>query len=172
MINKKTLFNIVYAIAIFSAFTSCVGILNEFLNHTQLYGKSVTNLITYTGRNFWIPFIFYFIAFALCALTVTVIVFYLVGILKDKDRWMVNGCIILTCTIIFVLSLVLFLPLQSLSSHYDKYTLSYYDYMTIYAFRSGVMSFIASSLVILFCNILQSKVKNDRPCFCEDLAQN
>ena len=158
MLNKKTLFNGVYALGLFGAFTSCFGILNELLNLAQLYGKGVGDLLgKYAEKEFWIPLVYYFVTFMLCALTVTLLIFYLVGVLKQKDVWILNLCIIVACVVIFVMSLLLVYFLQDFNSYSELYRLSYYDYLTVYSFRSGAMSFIASAVVILFCNLIQAR---------------
>ena len=46
MLNKKSLFNFVYAIALVGAVISCFDILNELLNVVQLYNVEINNTIT------------------------------------------------------------------------------------------------------------------------------
>lgn len=51
-LNKKSLFNFVYAIALVGAVISCFGILNELLNVVQLYNVEINNTITVKGDAF------------------------------------------------------------------------------------------------------------------------
>ncbi len=160
MLDKKTLFNGVYALALFGAITSCIGILNEFLNIVQLYDKRIENLLSrYNEKDFLIPFIYLLVTFILCAFTVTVLILYLTNVLKGKTVWLPNVCIIVTCVIIFVLSLTFIHQVKYIVHLSPYYSIGSFDYTTLYSFRSLVMSYIASTVTILFCNIIQSVAK-------------
>lgn len=159
MLNKKTLFNGVYALALFGAITSCFGILNELLNLIQLYDKAIDNLLDrFKMKYFLTPFVYHLVAFIICTATVVVLILYLTNVLKEKHVWIPNVCIIITCVTMFVLSLTFIYQVQYLSK-YRYYYLEPFDYTTLYAFRSLAMSYIASVGTILFCNIAQSIVK-------------
>ena len=159
MLNKKTLFNGVYALALFGAITSCIGILNEFLNLVQFWTKGVANLKPYfTKESLWIPFVYHLLAFILCAFTVIILVLSVTNRLKGKYARLPNACIIITCVIIFALSWTLVYPFQY-ESREGLYSVRPFDYTTLYTFRSLVMSYIASVGTILFCNITQSIAK-------------
>ena len=152
MLNKKTLFNGVYALALFGAITSCIGILNELLNLLQLYDRTVINLLnTYGGDDFWIPVIYQLVTFVLCCFTVIVLILYITNILKEKHIWIPNMCIIITCVIIFVLSFTLIYQVEN-----ANYVLKSFHYTTVYAFRTVVLSYIVSVGTVLFCNITES----------------
>ena len=160
MLNKKTLFNAVYALALFGAITSCIGILNELLNLAQLYDKGITNLLAhYEVEDFLIPFIYHLLAFILCTFTVIILILYVTNILKEKQVWIPNACIIITCVIIFALSWTFIYQVQNEAAKQEYYKVAAFDYTTLYTFRSIVMSYIASAGTILFCNITQSIAK-------------
>ncbi len=157
MLNKKAVFNIVYAVALFGAITSCIGILNELLNLAQVCNKGIDNLIAeYTREKFLIPFRYHLVAFSLCAFTVLVLFLYITNVLKEKHVWIPNVCIIITCVIIFVLSWTLIYKVQYKDSYQEFYHIGSFNYTTLYAFRSMIMSYIASVVTVLFCNIVQS----------------
>lgn len=160
MLNKKTLFNGVYALALFGAITSCIGILNELLNLVQLYDKGISNLIAhYEKKDFLIPFVYHLVVFILCAFTVVMLILYVTSILKEKHVLLLNVCIIITCVIIFALSCTLVYQVQYEVYKRDYYNVSAFDYTTLYTFRSIVMSYIASVGTILFCNITEDIAK-------------
>ena len=160
MLNKKTLFNTVYSIALFGAITSCIGILNELLNLIQLYNKGISSLIgQYSWESLSIPFVYHLVAFILCTFTVIMIILHVTNILKEKHDRILNACIITTCVIIFALSLTFIYQLQYEAEYSKRYMLSTFDYTTLYTFRSVVMSYIASVGTILFCNIIECRSK-------------
>lgn len=151
MLNKKSIFNIVYAIALFGAFTSCVGILNELLNFGQLFGSEVNDMYEFTSKSFWIPFVYYFISFIISAVTITFLILHLIN--KFNCKYL-NSLIIISCLILFILSLTLiYLFLDG------WYLMQYYEYLIVYTLRSGIMSFIANMIVIVLCNSIDKKSK-------------
>jgi uncharacterized membrane protein len=157
MLNKKSLFNIVYAIALIGAVSACVGFLSEFLNVAQLHGMNVTGTYTFEGKGFWIPLLYYFFAFVICTFATTMVILHILNVLKDRS--MVNISIIVACGIVFLMSLVLIYFIRYYNDRYQYYYLSYYRYLINYTFRSGALSFIANMGIILFCNIIDSKIQ-------------
>lgn len=157
MLNKKSLFNIVYAIALIGAVMACIGILNEFLNVAQLYEMDIVNTYTFTEKEFWIPFLYYFFAFVISAFAVAMVILHILNV--QKERRIVNISFIAACGTLFVMSIVLVYFLRSYSEYYAEYRLWYYDYLIVYSFRSGVLSFIANMGIILFCNRIDAKSK-------------
>ncbi len=156
MLNKKFMFNIVYAIALIGAVLACIGILNEFLNVAQLHNIHVPNTYTFSEEKFWIPFLYYFFAFIISAFAVTMVILQILNVLKE--RRLVNISIIAACGTLFLMSVVLVYLLRTAST-YHEYNLSYYKYLMIYSFRSGILSFIANMGIILFCNRIDGKSK-------------
>ena len=153
MLNKKSIFNFIYAFALFGAFTSCIGILNELLNISQLFGNEVNDLYEFFGKSFWIPFAYYLVAFIVSAITTTFLILNLVNKFNPNN---INTLIITACIILFALSLTLiYLFLKG------SYFIQYYDYLVTYTFRSGVMSFIANMAVIILCNYINKKAKTE-----------
>ena len=73
MLNKKSLFHFVYAIALVGAIMACIGILNEFLSIAQLYGITVEDALSFKKESYFEPFFFYLLAFLISAGAVTVI---------------------------------------------------------------------------------------------------
>ena len=45
MLNKKTVFNIVYGLALVGVISGCFGMLNEYLNVAQISGRAISNVI-------------------------------------------------------------------------------------------------------------------------------
>lgn len=153
MLNKKSLFNIVYAIALIGAVMACIGMLNEFLNVAQLHDTRVSNTHTFTEEKFWIPYLYYFFAFIISAFAVTMVILHILDI--QKKRHIVNISIIAACGTLFLMSIVLAYFLRDVDGgRYFEYNLSYYKYLIIYSFRSGVLSFIANMGIILFCDFI------------------
>lgn len=153
MLNKKTLFNVVYAIAFFSMITSCFGILNELLNLVDLYDKRVYSLVTrYDGEEFSTIFTYFLISFCLCALTTIVLLVCMKSIAKGNLIWVPNLFIAITCIAILILSLTLFFQLGSVDN--NTVSISSFEYTLIYAFRSIVLSYIASAMTLFVCNII------------------
>ena len=158
MLNKKTILNAVYAIGLFGAITSCIGFLNEIIMLIQLYNKRVINLSSFTKNNLKIPLIFYSIAFILSVFIILLSFLYLSNVLKEKHINIINVCIALSCIILIVLLLSIIPQLTKFYSgnYVEEYTLTYANYLTAYTYHSGVMSFVASSITILVCNIIHS----------------
>ena len=165
MLNKKTLFNGVYALALFGAITSCIGILNEFLNLAQLYDVYVIDAYEFVRRYFWVPFFFYLITFVICTFAVTLQILFVLGKHERNRIFSLNISIIASCAIVFLLSLIFVYILRG-----DNHSLEYFEYLINYTFRSGVMSFIASMGVILICNIIEIK-SLDQSAAADDVTQ-
>ena len=166
MLNKKSIFNIVYAIALFGAFTSCVGILNELLNVVQLNDTYIKATYTFTQKEFFLPLSFYILAFIISALTFIIAISNLINIdslKKFSISKYKNIIIIAACAVLFVMTVILVYLLRdkyiiNLPVNY-KYTLGYYEYLIIYTLRSGIMSFIANMFVIVLLNSIDKKSK-------------
>lgn len=156
MLNKKSLFNIVYAIALIGAVMACIGMLNEFLNVAQLYDVYVVNTHTFSEEDYWIPFLYYFFAFVISAFAVTMVILHILNVLKE--RRIVSISIIAACGILFLMSCVLVYLLRY-DVGYHEYFLQYYDYLIVYSLRSGVLSFIANMGILWFCNRIDDKSK-------------
>ena len=159
MLNKKTLFNFVYALALVGAITACVGFLNEVLNLTNLFDMEATNLSAFHGKDYTEQLILFLIAFLLSALATAAVIFDLIRVLTREtthSRLVMLGLPIV-CAILLVTPLILTLFLRGFSSYFDTYFISNYDYLQIYALRSGVMSFLASMGIIWTCNFIENK---------------
>ena len=155
MLDKKSLFNFVYAIALVGAVMSCIGILNEFLNISQLYKITITSMITMKGESYFVPFFFYLVAFIISAFAVTLVIFRLLGNSK-LNKANVNAVLFVACIILLLMSFVFILFLRKYSKFYY---LPYSKYLFYYTFRTGVMSFVANMGVILVCNLVDEKNK-------------
>lgn len=161
MLNKKTLFNGVYAVALFSAISTCFGIFNELLNIMQLYDKEIVNLLnSYKNEDFFIPFFYFLLTFIVCAATVVILILSLTNKLDEKYARLPNVSIIASCAVTFILACTFIYLIQRYSAFADYYFIRSFDYTTLYTFRSLVMSYIASVGTILLCNIIQSKTEN------------
>jgi hypothetical protein len=158
MLNKKSLYNMVYAIAFVGVVLSCIGILNEFLNISQLGGVKIINTITIKKETFFVPFFFYLFAFVISAISIAFIVLNLFGVLKINKK-IVNITILVSCVVLFISSFVLLFFFREYIERSDLYQINYFDYLIYYTFRSGIMSYIANMGIILTCNIIDSKCK-------------
>lgn len=157
MLNKKSLFHFVYAIALVGAIISCVGILNEFLNIVQLYGVYISGTITVKYQNYFEPLCFYLAAFIISAFSVFLLLRQLFG--KSKiNKTFANVMIAMACTILLIMSFAFLFVLKGEGS-YVRERLEYFNYLHYYTFRSGVMSFVANMGIILVCNRLDAKYK-------------
>ena len=161
MLNKKSLFNLVYAIALVGAIMACVGILNELLNVLQLRGVLVQNTVNMKEETFMEPFLFYLIAFLVSAVAVAFLLLYMLG---KINKIAVNSVLAAACAVMLVLSFVFIVVIREPSSSKKDYLylIQYFDYMVYYTFRSGVMSFVANVGILLVCNLLDGKCKKEQ----------
>lgn len=157
MLNKKTLFNVVYAIGLVGIFMSCIGFLNEFLTVEQLYGISVTNLATFKGETFWEPFWFYLLCFVISTVAVAVLILWITGVLK-RMAWMVNTLLVLACIALLILSFTFAFNARIWDEYNEKWRMGYYSYMNYYTIRSGVMQFVGIMAIILVCHGIDYKM--------------
>ena len=159
MLNKKTLFNFVYALALVGAITTCVGFLNEVLNLANFFNMSVHNLNDFWGKNYWEQLILFLVAFLLSALATVAVIFDLIRVLTREtthSRLVMLG-IPIVCVILLAISMVFVFFLRYLSYSGKELRVSNYNYLQIYALRSGVMSFLASMGIIWTCNFIENK---------------
>ena len=164
MLNKKSLFHFVYAIALVGAIMACIGILNEFLSIAQLHGVAINNTITLKKESYFEPFFFYLLAFLVSAGAVAVLLLHLFEIVK-LDRKTVNIILLSACGVLLVMSFVF---LYFLGYHYkwtdyfsketgESYRIEYFNYIIYYTFRTAVMSFLANMGVVLACHLIDGK---------------
>lgn len=152
MLNKKSLFHFVYAIALVGAVMSCIGILNEFLNILQLYNISIIGTIYVAYKAYLAPLFFYLSAFIVSAFAITLFCLQLFE--KTKlDKKTVNILIAVACGVLLIMSFVFIFVLKKDTK------LEYFNYLHYYTFRSGVMSFVANMGIIFACNWLEEKCK-------------
>lgn len=151
MLNKKQIFNIVYAVALIGAVTSCIGILNELLQVVQLHEVRVTDFVTFKNDKFWIPFWFYLIGFLIGAAAV---VFVLLQFKHPQKTRYTNIVLIVAMVLLLVLSFCMLYSFRFYWQKDDSYSLGYSSYLVIYTFRSSVMSLILHLGTILVCNII------------------
>lgn len=162
MLNKKSIFNFVYAIALVGAILSCIGILNEFLNIAQLYATYVVNTVELTKARYFEPFVFYLLAFLVSAFAVTMLVLHLFGMLKLNKRT-VDIILLSACAVLLIMSFVIVFVLRNSSSSSKLYTMPYFNYLVYYTFRSGVMSFVANMGILLLCHLMEAKSEKAEP---------
>ncbi len=177
MLNKKSIFNFVYAIALVGAIISCVGILSEFLNIAQLYRVEVYNERTMSSElpYYTYSFLFYVVAFLISASAVALMLLSLFGKINLSKK-SVNIIISVACAVLFIMSFVIFYvlrykPGEEYSSYY--YTditasISSMNYVTYYSFRTCIMSFVANAGIIVACNVLNEKCKKNDAESSED----
>ncbi len=164
MLNKKSIFNFVYAIALVGAIISCIGILSEFLNIAQLYRVQVYNENTMSSElpYYTYSFLFYIVAFLISASAVALMLLSLFGKIKLSKK-SVNIIISVACAVLFIMSFVIFYVLRYKTDgrYYTGIiaSLASMNYVTYYTFRACIMSFIANAGIVVACNVLNEKCK-------------
>ena len=153
MLNKKTVFNFVYAIGIIGLITTCVGFLNEVIGLVQLMCGTVVESLWGTGWHETVIFCFYLVTFFISAFVATVVILKRFGTLKWKKA---NLICIICCAVMLVLSLALVYILARKTSRYPQY-LNYRYYTFCYPLRTGAMSFIAYFGIVLGCDIIEKR---------------
>lgn len=153
MLNKKTVFNFVYAIGIIGLITTCIGFLNEIMGLVQLMCGIVVENLWYTGWRETVIFCFYLVTFFISAFVATVVILKRFGTLKWKKA---NLICIICCAVMLVLSLALIYLLKRQPSVYS-YNLIYRYYTFYYTLRTGAMSFIAYFGIVLGCDIIEKR---------------
>ena len=165
MLNKKSIFNFVYAIALVGAIISCIGILSEFLNIAQLSRVRVYDsyIMGTEYQYFTKSFLFYLFAFIISASTVALMLLSLFGKIKLSKK-NVNIIISVACAVLFIMSLIIIFVLRhKFKSGRDGCTssLESFNYLTYYTFRTCIMSFVANAGIVVACNILNEKCKKN-----------
>ena len=157
MLNKKTVFNIVYGLVLVGVISGCFGMLNEFLNVAQISGRAITNV---TGGIYerWAALAYPRAAFIVCALTTVVLLLCIPAVSKGKLVWIPNLCILIACVVVLILSLRLIGRLERFNN-YGTPTINNFNYTIIYAFRSVVLSYVASAVTLFVCNFIHAKTK-------------
>ena len=114
MLNKKSIFNFVYAIALVGAIISCVGILSELLNIAQLYRVKVYDscIMGTAYQYFTKSFLFYLFAFIISASAVALMLLSLFGKIKLSKK-SVNIIISVACAVLFIMSLIIIFVLRN-----------------------------------------------------------
>ena len=156
MLNKKTVFNIVYGLALVGVISGCFGMLNEYLNVAQISGRAISNVI---GRyENWAALAYPRTAFIVCALTTVVLLLCIPAVSKGKLVWIPNLCILIACVVVLILSLRLIGRLERFNN-YGTPTINNFNYTIIYAFRSVTLSYVASAVTLFVCNIIHAKTQ-------------
>ena len=166
MLNKKSVFNFVYAIALVGAIISCIGILSEFLNIAQLYRVKVYDsyIMGRGSKYFTESFLFYLFAFIISASAVALMLLSLFGKIKLSKK-NVNIIISVACSVLFIMSLIIIFVLRNKfkfgSDGGCTSSLQNFNYLTYYTFRMCIMSFIANAGIVVACNVLNEKCKKN-----------
>lgn len=155
MLNKKTVFNIVYGLALVGVISACFGMLNEFLNVAQISGRVITNVGTYES---WPALAYPRTAFIVCALATVVLLLCIPAVSKGKLVWIPNLCILIACVVVLILSLRLIGRLERFNL-YGTPVIDNFNYTIIYAFRSVALSYVASAVTLFVCNIIHAKTQ-------------
>ena len=153
MLNKKTVFNIVYGLALVGVISGCFGMLNEYLNVAQISGRAISNVIGKYEN--WAALAYPRTAFIVCAVTTVVLLLCIPAVSKGKLVWIPNLCILIACVVVLILSLRLIGRLEI-----NRYgAIHNFDYTIIYAFRSVALSYVASAVTLFVCNIIHAKTQ-------------
>ena len=159
MINKKTVFQFVYAIAFVGTILSCIGILNELLNIAQLYGLCIGGSVGYIKKgDYFVPFAFYLAAFVISALVALLLVLRTCGAIK-RSKKTVSVLVLVACAVLIALSVVFIFVIREGEITYRHGNLKYFNYMHYYAFRTVVMSFVANAGIVWVCDLVDGKRK-------------
>lgn len=147
MLNKKMVFNFVYAIGLIGLITTCVGFLSEVIGFIQLFGlDGVQNLWRNRWRDHTI-FYFYLAVFIISAFVAVIAILKRFGTLKWKKA---NLLCIIGCVIMLGLSIALIYV-------FDDSNLNYSYYTFYYALRTGVISFVTYFGIVLGCDIIEKR---------------
>lgn len=172
MINKKTVFQIVYAVALVGTVLSCIGILNELLNIAQLYGLCIGGSVGYiTKGDYFVPFAFYLAAFVISAFATSLLVLRTCGMIK-RSKKNVSVLVLASCAVLIALSVVFIFVIREEEIFYVHGNLKYFNYMHYYAFRTVVMSFVANAGIVWVCDLADGKRKKAQESAAEIVTEN
>ena len=152
MLNKKILFNLLYAIALVGAILTCIDMLTEFLNVAQLYGFGATIFNPrMRGTKYMAPFCLFLGAFVVAAVAILFEVFHLLRAVKKVG--VVNTVEILLCVVLLATSFAVWVLLDTGSTRTEL------EYRFYFAFRSLAMTFSANMGILLVCKWWDSRHK-------------
>lgn len=172
MINKKTVFQIVYAVALVGTVLSCIGILNELLNIAQLYDHYISSVGYIRKKDFFVPFAFYLAAFVISAFAALLLVLRTCGAIK-RCKKTVSVLVLAACAVLIALSVVfIFVIREEVVYSSAKGELEYFNYMHYYALRTVVMSFVANAGIVWVCDLVDGKRKKAQESAAEIVTEN
>ena len=170
MLNKKSVFNFVYAIALVGMVLSCVSILSEFFNISQLYGVNIDGnyILSPEEKYYAVSYFFYLFAFIISSSVAVFIFFDVFNLIKKikMSNKVFTIIICAACGTLFLMSFIIMMCLRyKKDSAYQSYGIIYsldnFLYLIGYTFRTCIMSFIANVGIVVACNILNEKCKKN-----------
>jgi hypothetical protein len=170
MLNKKSIFNFVYAIALVGMVLSCVSILSEFFNISQLYGVNIDGnyILSPEEKYYAVSYFFYLFAFIISSSVAVFIFFDIFNLIKKikMSNKVFTIIICAACGTLFLMSFIIMMCLRyKIDSAYQSYGIIYsldnFIYLIGYTFRTCIMSFIANAGIVVACNVLNEKCKKN-----------
>ena len=170
MLNKKSIFNFVYAIALVGMVLSCVSILSEFFNISQLYGVNIDGnyILSPEEKYYGVSYFFYLFAFIISSSVAVFIFFDVFNLIKKikMSNKVFTIIICAACGTLFLMSFIIMMCLRyKIDSAYQRYGIIYsldnFIYLIGYTFRTCIMSFIANAGIVVACNVLNEKFKKN-----------
>ena len=155
MIDKKQIFQIVYAIALIGAIVTCFGFLSAILELLLTNGVYVRGLGTITNEIFFVPLAYYLVSLLFGVLAVIVSLNSLRGSSNGKRK---TGNAVLVIAIVVLLGLAstmqFFFWLPMVGDYRALYPL---EYSLIGSFRASAMSMVAYFVILIGCNRIRKK---------------
>lgn len=168
MINKKQIFQIVYAIALIGAIIACIGFLASMIELFQLRGVWIRNLGTLDDE--FGPMCKNYQNALICGAVAVVVTLFNVFFGKKLGRWMS----LVNCVVLLVAIVVFFILTLNVQSEFlietKGHTYPEFEslaFSLVSAFRASAMSMVAYLTVLFGCNVIdvicykKEKIKTD-----------
>ena len=163
MFNKKTIFNVVYALAIFGLISTCFEILSELRHFSELhklniYSYDVFELIDSQEKKL---INYYRVIFFLCS--ISTVAFIAMLFLKKKTLVFFGFIIatslsLITCITMFSLNTSLLKFFTDFSFAGDLGSITSDKYLIYTTFRSAAFAFACYAAILVACNVIRCTV--------------
>lgn len=155
MINKKQIFQIVYAIALIGAIITCFGFLSAILELLLLNGIHLRGLGIITNEIFFVPLAYYLVSLLFGVLAVIVSLNSLRGSSNGKRK---TGSAVLVIAIVVLLGLASTMQFIFMLPMFGAYReLNSLEYSLMGSFRASAMSMVAYLVILVGCNRICKK---------------
>jgi hypothetical protein len=155
MIDKKQIFQIVYAVALIGAIIACIGFLASMMELGQLRDVRIVNLGTLDDE--FDPMFQNYRNALICGAVAVAVTLFNVFFGKKLGRWM--GLV--NCVVLLVAIVVFFILTLNVQSEFvierEENTFPEFDslaFSLVSAFRTAAMSMVAYLTVLFGCNVI------------------